>query len=171
MAGRATPDGASGHVRPLDTLLVAAGGGDAAAFAELYDRLAPRVFGTVTSLVGDPVTAERVSCEAFVEVWRRASTYDPAASGAAAWVLGIVRRIAVPEGRLSPREGDRPSDEPPHETALLAAGLTRAQAGAVRLAWCEGLDHRAIDAELRTGGAATSLITEGLRALATAGGR
>ncbi|MBS2939133.1 hypothetical protein KDN32_15440 [Nocardioides sp. J2M5] len=162
MAGRATPD---------DELLVRSGTADTAAFAELYDRLAPRVFGVVSCLVRDTGTAERISRDAFLEVWRLAATYDPATSGAAAWVLGVARRTAVPERRRMAVEQDRPAPVHAPDPLLLAAGLTLDQAGAVRLAWCDGLDHRSIEAELRSDQPATALLTGALRALTPAGGR
>lgn len=138
----------AGRAVPLETLVVRSGTGDTAAFADLYDRLAPRVFAMVARLVRDPRADERISCDAFLEVWRRAATYDPATSDAAAWVLAVARRIA-----------------------LLAVGLTPAQTDAVQLAWCDGLDHRSIEAELRSDQPATALLTGALRALTPAGGR
>ncbi|CAM3617359.1 sigma factor [Nocardioides zeicaulis] len=132
----------------LEDLLERSGNQDTAAFATMYDRLAPRVYGLVTCLVRDPDAAEQVCCEAFLEVWRRAATYDPASPGAAAWVLGIAHRVA-----------------------LRAAGLTRLQADALHLARFDGLDHRSIDAHLGAEDPATTLLTSGLRRLAAAGGR
>ena len=64
-------------MRDLDRLLVAAGRSDTAAFAELYDALAPRVLGLALQVLGDPRRAEEVAEEAFLEMWRTASRFDP----------------------------------------------------------------------------------------------
>ena len=50
----------------LDDLLVAAGRGDEAAFAEVYDRLVPMVFGLARRVVRDRTLAEDVSQDVFV---------------------------------------------------------------------------------------------------------
>src|SRR5438105_12095703 len=47
--------------------------GDEAAFAKLYDELAPRVYGLCRRIVRDPAQAEEVAQEALVEVWRTAA--------------------------------------------------------------------------------------------------
>jgi RNA polymerase sigma-70 factor (ECF subfamily) len=79
----------------LEQLLVRSGRGDVDAFADLYDHLAPRVFGLVTRLVPEATTAEAITCEAFVEAWRRSAAYDPARCSATAWVLVVAQRLAL----------------------------------------------------------------------------
>lgn len=171
MAVGATPHVGDGRPPSLDELLVRSGRRDRSAFTDLYDRLAPRVFGLVSCLVRDPGEAERISCDAFLEVWRRAATYDPASSGAAAWVLGTARRLAVPASRLAHRSPGAPVTSQVHDPFLRASGLTRPQARAVHLAWFDGLDHRRIEAEMGPGEPAAALITGALRTLAPAGPR
>lgn len=79
----------------LEQLLVRSGRGDVDAFAELYDHLAPRVFGLVTRLVPHPAASEAITCEAFVEAWRRSASYDPDRCSATAWVLVVAQRLAL----------------------------------------------------------------------------
>src|SRR2546423_392460 len=67
-------------------LLTQVARGDEAAFAKLYDELAPRVYGLCRRIVRDPAQAEEVAQEALVEVWRTAGRYDPAKGSASAWV-------------------------------------------------------------------------------------
>jgi RNA polymerase sigma-70 factor (ECF subfamily) len=85
----------------LEQLLLRSGEGDVDAFAELYDQLAPRVFGLVTNLVEDAAASEAITCEAFVEAWRRSSTYDPDRCSAAAWTLVLAHQLAMGARRLS----------------------------------------------------------------------
>lgn len=142
------------------------------AFAELYDRLAPRVFGLVTCLVRDEAASQSITCEAFIEAWRRAPTYNPAQSGATAWTLVIARRIAVSARRLaSPPLGHPAQATSVGGSFLLAAGLTRVQANALQLAWFGGLDHRRIEEELDSDEPATTLINQALELLAAIGPR
>lgn len=172
MATRATPDADAGRAGPLERLLVRSGSGDTEAFAELYDRLAPRVFGVVTCLLRDDVASESITREAFIEAWRRAPTYDPSHSSATAWTVVIAHRTAVRARRLSPRPGGQPAPATSMDgSALLAAGLTHAQSDAVQLAWFHGLDHRRIEEELDSDKPVTTLINEALRLLAPIGPR
>jgi DNA-directed RNA polymerase specialized sigma24 family protein len=83
---------------PVEELLLRSGRGDTDAFAELYDLLAPTVFGFVTSLVPDAAAAEATTCEAFVEAWRRSATYDPDRCSATVWVLVVAHRRVVQAG-------------------------------------------------------------------------
>lgn len=57
-------------------LLVRAGRGDSAAFAELYDRTVPEVFGLIRSVVPDTRAAEEITVEVYRQVWWTASRYD-----------------------------------------------------------------------------------------------
>ncbi|MCF6379377.1 hypothetical protein L2K70_17335 [Nocardioides KLBMP 9356] len=172
MATRATPELEAGGAEPLEQLLVRSGGGDIEAFAELYDRLASRVFGLVTWLVRDEAASQRITCEAFIEAWHRAPTYDPAQLGATAWTLVIARRIAVSALRLSwPPVGHPAPATSVGRSFLLAAGLNRVQANALQLAWFGGLDHRRIEEELDSDEPATTLINEALGMLVAIGPR
>jgi RNA polymerase sigma-70 factor (ECF subfamily) len=69
--------------------------GDQEAFAQLYDATSARVFGLAVRVVRDPAQAEEVAQEAFLEIWRTASRFDPAKGSAQAWMLTIVHRKAV----------------------------------------------------------------------------
>jgi len=172
VATRATPEAGAGRAGRLERLLVRSGSGDTEAFAELYDRLAPRVFGMVTCLLRDDVASEAITCEAFIEAWRQAPTYDPSRASAAAWTLVIAHRAAVRARRPSPRPVGQPAPAAcMDDSVLLAAGLTRAQSNAVQLAWFHGLDHRRIEEELDSDKPVTTLINEALRLLARIGPR
>ena len=150
----------------LADLLVRSGRGDVDAFAELYDHLAPRVFGMVTSVVQDATAAEDVTCEAFVEAWRRSSTYDPERCSAAAWVLVLAHRMAARAGRLSgPTTGWQASAPSVDESMLVDAGLSGTQVDVIRLAYFSGLDHRRIETAVDCDQPATVLLTDALRIL------
>ncbi|WP_205473140.1 sigma-70 family RNA polymerase sigma factor [Nocardioides sp. SYSU D00038] len=79
----------------LAALLRRSGRGDQAAFAELYDAVASRVYGLVLRVVRDPAQAEEVAQEALLEVWRTASRFDPERGSPLGWLLTIAHRKAV----------------------------------------------------------------------------
>lgn len=90
------PSNGGAPVAPdLSELLKLSARGDQAAFAELYDAMATRVYGLAVRVVRDPAQAEEVTQEAFLEIWRMASRYDVERGSAPAWMLTIVHRKAV----------------------------------------------------------------------------
>ena len=98
------------HLRPVPTdapaagasvgpdladLLRSAGRGDQQAFAQLYDATCSRVVGLAVRVVRDPAQAEEVAQEAFLEIWRTASRYDPDRGSPLSWLMTITHRKAV----------------------------------------------------------------------------
>ena len=91
----------------LAALLALVARGDHAAFAEVYDRVAAPVFGTVRSVVRDPSLSEEVTQEVFVEVWRAASRFDACKGSPMAWMATIAHRRAVDRVRSEQRAAAR----------------------------------------------------------------
>ncbi len=81
--------------------------GDQRAFAELYDRTVPRVFGLVKRLLRDHAQSEEVTQEIFLEIWQSATRYDTSKGGAIAWMLTMTHRRAVDRVRASQASRDR----------------------------------------------------------------
>ena len=79
----------------LAVLLQRSARGDRAAFADLYDATAARVHGLALRVVRNPAQAEEVTQEAFLEIWRTASRYDPERGSALSWLMTITHRKAV----------------------------------------------------------------------------
>jgi RNA polymerase sigma-70 factor (ECF subfamily) len=149
---------------PLEGLLGLVAGGDEPAFAELYQRVAPAVFGLVTRVVRNPAQAEEVTQEVFVELWRTAPRFDPARGTARSWIMTCAHRRAVDRIRSAERaarrddlagrrDQGRPYDEVVEqvETSLEREhvrrgldALTELQREAVVLAYYGGYTHREI---------------------------
>jgi RNA polymerase sigma-70 factor, ECF subfamily len=87
--GGAAPEG------DLAALLAMVARGDEAAFAAVYDRAAPEVFGLVRRVMRDPAQSEEVTQEVMLEVWRTASRFDPRYGSASAWLMTMAHRRAV----------------------------------------------------------------------------
>lgn len=71
----------------LESLMLLTQQGDAAAFARLYDHIAPNVLGLSLQILHDQAQAEEVTQEVFIEVWQHAADFDPAKGSAKAWIL------------------------------------------------------------------------------------
>jgi len=91
----------------IDALLRAVARGDDAAFARLYDLLAPRVFGLARRVLRDPAQAEEMAQEVLVEVWRTASRFDAQRGSGLSWVLTIAHRRTVDRVRSEQASTDR----------------------------------------------------------------
>jgi RNA polymerase sigma-70 factor (ECF subfamily) len=76
-------------------LMRAVARGDERAFEQLYDLVAPRVYGLIRRVLRDPAQAEEVAQEVLVEVWRTAARFDPERGSATAWVFTIAHRRVV----------------------------------------------------------------------------
>ena len=77
--------------------------GDQRAFATLYQRIAPALYGMAFSLMRDASEAEDVLQEGFTYIWRKASTFNPALSSVFAWAVLIVRHKAIDKLRARQR--------------------------------------------------------------------
>ncbi|BCJ34193.1 RNA polymerase sigma factor SigK [Actinocatenispora thailandica] len=108
-AGEAAAEAAP-PARPRDevgTLLVRTARGDERAFGDLYDAVAPRVYGLCLRLVRDPAQAEEVCQEVLLEIWRTAARYRPERGSGLVWVLTVTHRRAVDRVRSAEARRDR----------------------------------------------------------------
>jgi RNA polymerase sigma-70 factor (ECF subfamily) len=101
------PQGGPVPVDHVGVLLVRTAAGDQSAFAELYDMLAPRVFGLIRRVLVDRAQSEEVLQEVFLEVWQSASRFVPNKGQGRTWVLTITHRRAVDRVRASQSSTDR----------------------------------------------------------------
>lgn len=101
----------------LQELLARAGRGDHAAFAEVYQRTSAHLFGLAVRMLGREQAAEDVLQDAFVSVWKNASTYRTHVGGQEiqpmTWLIAIVRNKALDALRTRARrkESELPEDE------------------------------------------------------------
>ena len=126
-----------------DALLAARlAAGDHSALVEVFDRLAPVVYGGALRIVGHHAAAQDVVQDVFVELWSHPGRYDPDAGSLRGYlamqarhravdvVRGELRRVARQERshRLDPGQ----PDTAPHEE-LMAAEVSVAVRAAITM--------------------------------------
>jgi len=91
-AGRASVQGMGGTDALVAARLAA---GDEHALGEVFDRLAPGVYGAALRVLGDDCTAQDVVQDVFVELWSHPDRYDPAAGTLRTYLIVLARHRAV----------------------------------------------------------------------------
>jgi RNA polymerase sigma-70 factor (ECF subfamily) len=81
---------------PDETLMAQVARNDVAAFDLLFRRHRRGVFSFTSRMVGDGATAEDLTQECFLRVWRARERYQPTAAFRT-WLFTIVRRLALDE--------------------------------------------------------------------------
>ena len=173
----------AGAAAELGDLLRRSSRGDQAAFAELYDATSRRAYGLAVRVVRDPAQAEEVTQEAYLEVWRIASRFDPARGSALSWLLTIVHRKAVDRVRSAEaatrrdqtyQQRNQPVDHDAtaeaaeasleaHRVRGALAHLTEVQREALELAYFGGYTHTEVATMLELPvGTAKTRIRDGL---------
>jgi RNA polymerase sigma-70 factor (ECF subfamily) len=112
----------------------------AEAFAVLYERHAGSAYALAYRMTGTRGSAEDVTQEAFLSVWRSGGRYDPRRGSVRTWILGIVHNRAIDalrRGRVRdfPRATDEGAAERvPSEQRTEVAAVRREEANTVRRA-------------------------------------
>jgi RNA polymerase sigma-70 factor, ECF subfamily len=161
-----TPDSRGFVTEPGDEELIAAvARRDSSAVVTLYDRYGRLAFALAYRILEDATLAEETVQDAFLQVWRRANTFDPTRGGnVRAWFLTIVHNRAIDARRRYIDRRPRPVPLENVEAVLsvpdvwreVSARLTRdevraavdilpaEQRQAIELAFFEGLTHQEI---------------------------
>jgi RNA polymerase sigma factor (sigma-70 family) len=69
--------------------------GERAALRAIYDAEAPRMLGVAMRLLRRRALSEEAVHDAFMQVWQRAATFDPARGEARTWLYTILRHRAL----------------------------------------------------------------------------
>jgi RNA polymerase sigma-70 factor (ECF subfamily) len=146
-------------------LLARVASGDEPALAALYDRMSNLAYGLALRVLGNADAAEDVVQDAFLRIWHRADRYEPDRGAARAWVLRVVRNVAIDrlrtmDARLRAETRSQTESalvavpESPDETASRSersrilrqalADLPAEQRRAIEIAYFEGLSHSEI---------------------------
>jgi RNA polymerase sigma-70 factor, ECF subfamily len=85
-------------------LVRAIAAGDQLALHSLYERTHRIVFTLTLRITNNRETAEEVTLDVFHDVWRRASTYDPAGGSVVGWIMNQARSRAIDRLRFEQRK-------------------------------------------------------------------
>ncbi len=78
--------------------------GDELALHSLYEQTYRIVFTLIVRIINNRETAEEVTLDVFHDMWRRASTYDPADGPVVGWILNQARSRAIDRFRFEHRK-------------------------------------------------------------------
>ena len=140
--------------------------GDQGALAEFYDDSSRYVFGLTLRILGDRESAEEVTLDVYVQVWKQASRYSPERGAVSSWLLNMARSRAIDRLRSKGRRqraqegpldavGEAADRAPTPEESSLASERRRAvqsalgalqepQREAIELAYFLGFSHSQI---------------------------
>ena len=175
-----------GVTADLDALLRRVAEEDVEAFAAFYDNTRARVFGLVLRVLRDPGYSEETTQDVYLQVWRNASTYNPAAGTPLAWLMTLAHRRAVDrvrseqsasqrESRYGAANVDLPADrvaeaviqlDEQRQVTECLASLTDPQRECIQLAYYEGLTYVQVSERLAANLATIkSRMRDGIRGL------
>ena len=149
-----------------EELMPLIGAKDSEAFEVFYDRHGGAVYSLAYRIVGERASAEDVTQEAFISIWRSGARFDRTRGSVRSWVLGIARNRAIDalrsragkapkltfddEGIIEQRPAAELTDQQAlqHETASEIHGALRAipgeQSQVIELAYFGGFSHSEI---------------------------
>jgi RNA polymerase sigma-70 factor (ECF subfamily) len=82
-----------------EDLISFVGQGDAEAFTTLYDRHSRAAFSLAYRMMGERQAAEDLAQDAFLKVWRSASSYRAERGSVRTWILSIVHNRGIDQIR------------------------------------------------------------------------
>ncbi|BBZ30267.1 ECF RNA polymerase sigma factor SigK [Mycolicibacterium madagascariense] len=175
-----------GVTADLDALLRRVAQQDVEAFASFYDDTRARVYGLVLRVLRDPGYSEETTQDVYLQVWRTAASYNPAAGTPLAWLMTLAHRRAVDrvrseqsasqrDSRYGAANVDLPADrvaetvvQRDEQRQVLACleSLTDPQREAIQLAYYEGLTYVQVSERLSANLATIkSRMRDGIRGL------
>ena len=136
---------------------------DDGAFRELFEAFGPKLRGFMMRQGVDAGTADELTQETLLTVWRKASLYSPDKGAVATWIFTIARNLRIdrlrkefawqelsneiaetlPSDQIAPDEAVAERQRQIRVRAVLA-DLTPEQSEVVTLAYVEGLSHSEI---------------------------
>lgn len=84
--------------------------GDRHSLEQLYDHYSPVLYGLPLRILRDPEDAQEVLQETFIQIWRRASMFDPSRGSEISWLVSIARSRAIDKLRSRNARDQRESE-------------------------------------------------------------
>jgi RNA polymerase sigma-70 factor (ECF subfamily) len=95
---------ARAHEQEWVRLVQRIAGGDQVALHALFAQAHRIVFTLIVRITANRETAEEVTVDVFHDVWRRASSYDPAGGSVVGWIMNQARSRAIDRLRYEQRK-------------------------------------------------------------------
>jgi RNA polymerase sigma-70 factor (ECF subfamily) len=135
--------------------------GSRSALAEVYGKTSAKLFGICLRILGSRSEAEDVLQDVYINVWRKAGTFDPARASPITWLAALARNRAIDRLRAArSRGGTEPIEaageivddgedalsrleamEEGRQLSTCIEELEARQAGAIRSAFFEGFSY------------------------------
>ncbi|KFI07652.1 sigma-70 family RNA polymerase sigma factor [Massilia sp. BSC265] len=94
-----------------EAALAACARGEQAALRRIYERDARRLLGVALRIVRHRQIAEEVLHDAFLNIWTKAASFDPARGAGRGWIYSVVRNQALSLARSGEHEVAADEDE------------------------------------------------------------
>lgn len=136
------------------------GTGDRSAFEDVYQRTAAKLFGICLRIFPERHDAEEALQEAYITIWIKAASFDPARASPITWLATLTRNRAIDRlramrgrGQVSLDEAGEVADPAPDARAQLLAAeadgalgacietLERSDAEYIRTAFLKGATY------------------------------
>jgi RNA polymerase sigma-70 factor (ECF subfamily) len=110
---------ASAERAQLSRALARVAEGSQAALAEVYERTSAKLFGICLRILGEASEAEDALQDIYINVWRKAGSFDPAKGSPITWLAALARNRSIDRKRA---QGSRPAPAPVDEAAEIPDG-------------------------------------------------
>ena len=134
--------------------------GDRAALQDVYRRTSAKLYGVALRIFPDGEDAQDVLQDAFINIWQKAGSFDPARASPITWLVALTRNRAIDRLRAQGRRVTAPlelaaeiaDDRPDAEQCLIAhdadarilaciATLSSGDATLIRTAFFDGATY------------------------------
>jgi RNA polymerase sigma-70 factor (ECF subfamily) len=134
------PPSASFDRDQLSAALARVAQGSQAALAEVYQRSSAKLFGICLRILGDRSEAEDALQDIYINVWRKAGSFDPQRASPITWLAALARNRSIDRRRARGTRESAPVEEAadlPDGSPDALARLTAAEES-VRITSCLG---------------------------------
>lgn len=87
-----------------EACLAACSRGEQQALRDLYEQESARLLGVAKRIARNNSLAEDIVHDAFIKIWTRAASFDPARGSARGWIFSVTRHLALNFMRDNARE-------------------------------------------------------------------
>ncbi len=101
------------QAREQSRLLAAIAAGEKAALGSLYDLLSRPLYSLAYRILNDSAEAEDVVQDVFLQIWRKAETFDTARGSVFGWAATLTRNRAIDRVRMRKRRTELLAESAP----------------------------------------------------------